>query len=251
MSNKMFVKKISVGLIACAASLFSTLSQGVPIASFDTQVNVNVSSTFVSSEFESFLCCNDVYVEGNALGSASGTGDGGPDTLAAGDIGVLNAAANGEATGVGSYVDSVWSTSGYLVIDNKFGLSAITGDVTFEIFLSANIFTDELYSDAYAGAYIYIENYAADIIFDYFIEFESFYEGAGTFGENKSQTIVVTGLTIDAGDFEEYYIEIDAVGFAEVSEPGGILLVGLALVFAVRKRKMSANPICSRASSLL
>jgi MYXO-CTERM domain-containing protein len=238
MLNKMFIKKISVGLIACAASLFSALSQGAIISSFDTEVNVEVSSTFVTSKFQTYLCCNEVYEEGSASGSASGTGDGGPVTLGAGDVGVLNAVANGEVTGLGGYVDSAWSSFAYLSIDNTTS-SDITGDVSFDIFLSASIFTDNLHSDAYASAYVYIENSNLDAIFEDFIEFESFFDGPGGFGLQDSFTIKVDNLTIGAGGYEDYYIQISAEGFADVPEPGGVLLAGLALLFALRKRKMS------------
>jgi MYXO-CTERM domain-containing protein len=238
MLNKMLIKKISVGLIACAASLFSVLSQGAIISSFDTEVNVEVSSTFENAEFETILCCNEVYEEGSASGSASGTGDGGPVTLGAGDIGVLNAVANGQVTGLGGYVDSAWASVAYLLIENNTSLD-ITGDVSFDIFLSANIFNDRPYSEAYSGAYLYIENFAFDVIFDDYIEFDSFFDGTGELGTQDSFTIKVDNLTIGAGDFERYYIQIAAEGFADVPEPGGVLLAGLALLFALRKRKMS------------
>ena len=235
----MLIKKISVGLIACAASLFSALSQGAIISSFDTEVNVEVSSTFVTSEFSTFLCCSGVYLEGSALGDASGTGDTGPVTLEAEEFTTLNAAANGAVTGLGDYVDSVWATDSYLFIDNEFGADSITGNVTFDISLSASIFTDSLHSDAYAGAYVYIDNRYGDIIFDDYIEFDSLWDGPGVFSASQMFNVNLRDVIIDAGGFEEYYIQITATGFADVPEPGGVLLAGLALLFALRKRKMS------------
>jgi hypothetical protein len=238
MLNKMLIKKVSVGLIACAASLFSALSQGAIISSFDTKVNVEVSSTFVTSEFSTFLCCNEVYEEGSASGNAIGTGNGGPVTLGAGDIGVLNAVANGQVTGLGGYVYSSWSSDAYLSIENTTN-SAITGDVSFDIFLSVSIFSDSFYSEAFSGAYLYIENLAEDVIFDDYIEFDSFYDGTGELGPFVLSTLDVYNITIGANSSEVYSIELFAEGFASVSEPGGVLLVGFALLFALRKRKMS------------
>ncbi|AGH46379.1 hypothetical protein [Paraglaciecola psychrophila] len=238
MLNKMLIKKISVGLIACAASLFSALSQGAIISSFDTEVNVEVSSSFVTSEFQTYLCCNEVYEEGSASGSASGTGVGGPVTLGAGDIGVLNAVANGQVTVLGGYVYSAWSSGAFLLINNNTS-SDITGDVSFDIFLSANIFTDRPYSEAFSGAYLYIKNLAEDVIFDDYIEFDSFFDGIGVLGPQVLSTLDVNGITIGANSYEEYYIQIAAEGSAYVPEPGGVLLAGLALLFALRKRKMS------------
>jgi hypothetical protein len=234
----MLIKKVSVGLIACAASLFSALSQGAIISSFHTEVNVGVSSNFVTSEFSTFLCCNEVYEEGSASGSASGTGEGDPVTLGAGDIGELNAVANGQVTGLGGYVDSYWSSVAYLSIANTTN-SAITGDVSFDVFLSVNIFTDSFYSEAFSGAYLYIENRAEDVIFDDYIEFDSFFDGTGELGPQVLSTLDVSSITIDANSYEEYYIEITAEGFASIPEPGGVLLAGFALLFALRKRKMS------------
>ena len=246
MFKEMLVKKIGPGLLLCGVSLFSTVSQGAVIASFDSQVSVKVSSTFTTSEFETELWFNDVYTEGSASGDASGTGNGGPVTLASGEIGTLSAAASGEVTGDGSYVDSAWSTDGYLSIDNVQGVNPITGDMTFDLSWSTNIFTNSLYSDAFAGAYIYIENNAFDIIFDEFIEFDSFFEGPGTFGLDDTFAFDVTNLTIAAGGYEEYYIAIDAIGFAEVPEPGGVFLTGLVLLLAVRRRRTSLQPMLTR-----
>jgi hypothetical protein len=72
--------------------------------------------------------------------------------------------------------------------------------MTCDISWSANILTNSLYSDAYAGAYLYIENAAFDVIFDEFIEFDSFFEGSGTFGLDDTFTLEVTSLTIAAGE---------------------------------------------------
>jgi hypothetical protein len=242
----MLVKKVGLGLIVCGVSLFSAVSQGAIIASFDTEVNVEVSSTFDTTEFATELWDYGVFVDGSASGDATGTGDGGPVTLVSGESGAISAAANGEVTGVGSYVDSAWSTDGYLLIDNEFGANPITGNVTFDISLSANIFTDSLLSDAYAGAFIFIENSFNEVIFDEFIGFESFFEGPGAFGAKQTFTVNVTDLTVAAGDYEEYYIAIDAIGFAEVPEPGGIFLAGLALLLVMRKCRTHRQPLLTR-----
>jgi hypothetical protein len=246
MFKEMLMKKVGHGLLLCCVSLFSTVSQGAVIASFDTQVNVDVSSTFGTSEFETALWFNDVYTEGSASGDASGTGDGGPVTLVSGESGTISAAASGEVTGDGSYVDSAWITDGYLLIDNEFGVNPITGDITFDISLSSNILTNSLNSDAFAGAYIYIENFFLGVVFDEFIEFDSFLEGPGTFGLDETFTFEVTDLTIAAGEYEEYYIAIDTIGFAEVREPDGIFLTGLVLLLAVRIRRTSLKPMLTR-----
>ncbi|MFT5312962.1 MAG: hypothetical protein ACI8Z9_001446 [Paraglaciecola sp.] len=240
MFNKMFMKKVTVGLIACGASLFSALSQGavIAIADFDAQVELGVSSTFLSSEFTTELCCNDVSVYGSASGDASGSGDADPLSLAAGEFGELSASANGEVTGLHSVVESFWATSAYLFIDNTTN-SDITGDVKFDITWSASIFTGGLHSEAFSGAYLYIDNSYGDIIFDDYIEFDSLWDGPGAFGATQMFNVNLRDVIIDAGDFEEYYIEIAAYGFAAVPEPSGVFLAGLALLFAVRKRKMS------------
>jgi hypothetical protein len=246
MFKKMQVKKVGLGLLLFGVSLLSTVSQGAVIASFDTQVNVGVSSTFTTSEFTTELWDYCSCLDGSASGDATGTGDTGPVTLGSGDIGTLNAATYGEVTGVGSYIDGLWATDGYLFIDNTNGANPITGDVAFDISLSASIFTDNLYSEAYAGAFIYIENFIGDLVFGDFIEFDSFFEGPGTFGLDDTFTINVTDLTIAAGEFEQYHIAIDATGFAEVPEPGGVFLAGLLLLLAVRKRRTSLHPALTR-----
>lgn len=238
MFKKMLVKKVAVGLILFGTGLFSAVSQGAIIASYDAEVSVEVSSTFESNEFETVLCCNNVYTEGSASGNASGSGDAGPFFSGPGVLGTLSAAANGEVTGDNSYVDSSWATDGYLFIENTTN-SAITGDVKFDISLFASIFTDNIYAEAFAGAYIYIENRDFDVIFDDFIEFDSFFDGLGTFDLAQTFTVDVKDLTIAAGDFEEYLIVIDAIGVAAVPEPGGVFLAGLALLLAVRKRRTS------------
>jgi len=46
MFKKMLVKKVAVGLLVSGASLFSAVSQGAIIASYDTGVNIDVSSHF-------------------------------------------------------------------------------------------------------------------------------------------------------------------------------------------------------------
>ncbi|MFT6895878.1 MAG: hypothetical protein ACJA13_000275 [Paraglaciecola sp.] len=246
MFKKMLVRKFGLGLIVCGVSLFSAQSQGAVIASFDAQVNVEVSSTFLSNEFETVLCCGGVYLEGNASGDASGTGDTAPVASGPGVVGTLSAAANGEVTGLGDYVDGLWATDGYLLIDNESGANPITGDVTFDIFLSANIFTDSLHSEAYAGAFIYIENSFSDVIFREFIAFDSYFDGPGQLGAQDTWAVNITDLTIAARDFETYYIAIQAIGFAEVPEPGGVFLAGLALLLAVRNRRTSLQPMSTR-----
>jgi hypothetical protein len=249
MLNKMFIKKVSVALFSCVFSLFCAQSQSGIIADFDAEAKIEVSSTFKSSKFTTELCCNNVSVYGSASGDASGSSDAGPFTLAAGETGTLNAAAKGEVTGLQSYVDSIWSTYGYLLIDNEFGANSIKGDVNFDMSWSAGIFTNSLYSQAFAGVAIGIEDSYGKIIFDDYIEFDSFFDGPGTFGATQVFTFSVIDLTIGQGDYEEYYISMDTYGFAEVQEPDGfakvpepdgIFLAGLVLLFAFSKRKMSS-----------
>lgn len=62
---------------------------------------------------------------------------------------------------------------GYLLIDNKLGAKPITGNVSFAFSWFANIFTDSLDSEVFA----YIENSFFEMIFDYFMEFDSLIEG--------------------------------------------------------------------------
>ncbi|SIS56155.1 hypothetical protein [Neptunomonas antarctica] len=245
MFKKMLVKKVGLGLFLCGASLFSAVSQGSIIASFDAEVDLKVSSTFLTNEFATELFDNDVFVEGSASGDASGSGDADYAPLGSGEIGSLRAAANGDVTGAPGSVVSTWSTDGYFYIENTTG-SAITGDVTFDISWSANIFTDSLNEEALAYAAVYIEDSYFNVIFDDFIEFDSLIEGAGSSGLGDSFTVQITDLTLAAWDFEEYYIAIDAAGFAEVPEPGGIFLAGLALLLMMRKCRTNQQPLFTR-----
>lgn len=65
---------------------------------------------------------------------------------------------------------------GYLLIDNELGAKPITGNVSFAISWSDNIFTDSLDSEVFAGVFVYIKNSFFEVIFDYFIEFDSLIE---------------------------------------------------------------------------
>jgi hypothetical protein len=74
------------------------------------------------------------------------------------------------------------------------------------------------------------------------IEFNSLIEGSGTFDFSESFSFDMS-VNLANGKYEEYYLAVDTVGYAEsilVPEPSGFFLAGPALLFAVRKRKLSA-----------
>ena len=200
----------------------------------------------MTSEFETVFFDSDLFTDGSASADTSGSGDIGPLTLGAGETGNISAMANGEVTGGEGFAGSYWEADGYFFIDNQAGQSSITGDVNFDISWFASIFTDSGDEEAYGGVSVYIEDFSGAIIFDDFYEFDSVLDGPGALGTNGAITVSIADLTIGGGRFEEYYIEVGAGGFAEsfrpaavVPEPAGVFLAGLALLLAVRKRKMN------------
>lgn len=246
MLKQIIMRKVAIGLIVCGASLFSVHCQSAIIASYDAGVDIGISSTFLTSEFETEFYDADLFVEGSASGDTSGSGDSITGILGAGEIASIGATADGAVTGGDGFAGSYWEVDGYFYIDNEIGLDSIIGDVSFDISWFANIFTDTGDEEAVAGVEVYIEDSYENIIFDDFIGFDNLVDGISAFSFADMFTVDVMGLTIAAGDYEEYYLEISVGGFAEsvraaidVPEPAGVFLAGLTLLIIARKRKMS------------
>jgi hypothetical protein len=236
MLNKLLIRKSAIGLILSSLTLFCSQSQSAIIASFDTGVDVDISSTFISNQLYTESFDSDVYIEGNASGNASGS-DFGSLALGSNEVGTVSAAANGEVNGIGGLAVGLWNSDGYFSFENNTGSDVII-DVTFDIMWFASIFTSSFGDEAVAYASLYIENLNQDIIFEDVIEFDSLIEGPGTFDFSESFSFSLS-ITLAAGEYEEYYLAVDTGGFAEnVPEPIGLLLSGIVLLFALSKRKL-------------
>ncbi|MBA6296997.1 PEP-CTERM sorting domain-containing protein [Colwellia sp. MB02u-9] len=241
MLKKILVKKFGLGLVLSSLSLLCAQSQGEIITSFDTGVDVEVSSTFSVNEFETVLFDSQVFVDGSASGDASGSDDFGPVILGSDEVGLVSAAANGQVNGMGGFVQSSWETDGYLFFENNTG-SDIFVNVLFDITWFAEIFTASSDEEAYATAGFFIIDSFDDMVSAEFIELDSLIKGPGNFSESDSFQVNFNFVLAD-GDFEEYFFIADSFGFAEspqaVPEPTGLFLAGLALLFAFRQRKLN------------
>lgn len=235
------VNKVGLALLLSTVSIFCSQSQAAIIGSFDTGVDVEVSSTVAENEFDTDLIEELVYLEGNASGDNSGSDFSGLMTLGTNEIGNMNAAADGQVEGLGGFVQSSWETEGFFYFENNTG-SDISVDVNFDISWFANIFTSSSNEEAYATAGFFIEDSLGDMVYQNWIELDSLIEGPGAFGISDSFTVNFNFVLAD-GDYEEYYLIADSFGFAEnlqqVPEPAGILSAGLVLLLAtIRKRKI-------------
>lgn len=241
MLKETLVKKLGLGLVLSSLSLLCAQTQGAIITSFDTGVDVEVSSTFSVNEFETEFFDSHVFVDGSASGDASGSDDFGPVILGSDELGIVSAAADGQVNGMGGFVQSYWETDGYLFFENNTG-SDISVNVLFDITWFAEIFTASSDEEAYATAGFFIEDSFGDMVFADFIELDSLIKGPGTFSDSDFFQVNFNFVLAD-GDFEEYFFIADSYGFAEspqaVPEPKGLLLAGLVLLFAFRKRKLS------------
>jgi hypothetical protein len=242
MLKEILVKKVVLGLVWSSLSLFCFQTQGaIIITSFDTGVDVEISSTFSVNEFETAFFDSYIFVDGNASGDVSGSDDFGPVNLGSDEVGIVSAAADGQVDGIGGFVQSYWETDGYFFFENNTG-SNISVDVLFDITWFAEIFTSSSDEEAYATAGFFIENSISDMVFEDYIELDSLIEGPGTFSDSDSFEVNFNVVLAD-GAYEEYYFIADSFGFAEspqaVSEPKGLLLGGLVLLFTLRKRKLS------------
>ena len=239
MLKKIFVKKIRLGLILTSLSLFCVQTQAAIIASFDSGVNVNVSSTYSENVFKTGLFDSDLFLEGYASGDASGSDDSAAVVLDSNGVASVRAAADGTVSGIESLAVGIWSTDGYFYFENNTG-SDVTIDVTFDISWFARIFTSSFNEEAVAYASIYIENWDEDIIFYQTIDVDSLFDGPGAFDFSDYSSLDLS-VTLADVEFEQYFMAVDSGGFAvNVPEPSGLLLAGLVLMIAVRKRKRSA-----------
>ncbi|MFT7266572.1 MAG: hypothetical protein ACI9A2_004667 [Halioglobus sp.] len=245
MLRALLSKTARFGIFLTSLSLFCAQTQGAIIASFDTGVDVDITSSFAGNELYTELCCSEEFTIGSAsTSSASGTGSSGGDTefLDADATGRISAAASGSVDdATGGFARSDWDTVGYFYFENTTS-SAITGSVTFNVSWFANIFTATANEEAYATAGVYIEDYDENIVFSNFIELDSLIDGPGDFSTTDTFSFTLD-LTLAADDFEEYFLNVDAFGFADdaqgVPEPSGLFLTGLVLMAVVRKRKVS------------
>jgi hypothetical protein len=244
MLKALLSKTARFGIFLTSISLFCAQTQGAIIASFGTGVDVDITSSFAGNELDTELCCSNEFTIGSASNSsASGTGSiSSTEYLNAGQTGKVSAAASGSVDDTtGGYAESEWNTFGYFYIENATG-SEITGNVTFDVSWFANIYTATANEEAYATAGVYIEDYDENIVFSDFIELDSSIEGPGAFSAPDMFSFTLD-LTLAAGDFEEYSLNLDAFGFAadaqHVPEPSGLFLTGLVLMAVARKRKVS------------
>jgi hypothetical protein len=239
-------KTARFGIFLTSVSLFCAQTQGAIIASFDAGVDVDITSSFAGNELFTELCCSDEFTIGSAsTSSASGTGNsaGATELLATGETGTVSAAASGSVDdATGGFASSDWDTFGYFHFENTTG-SEISGEVTFDVSWFANIFTATANEEAYATAGVYIDDSYGDIVFEDFIELDSLIKGPGDFSIEPETFSFTLELTLAAGDFEEYFLNVDAFGFAadaqHVPEPSGLFLTGLVLMAVARKRKVS------------
>ena len=242
MLKNSLMKNVGLGFILSTTSLFCAQSHATIIASFDTGIDVDISSTISQNELETFLFEEFVFLQGSASGDNSGSADSGVILLGANDIGTVSAAANGQVDGIGGFVQSSWEADGYFYLENNTG-SGMSVDVTFDISWYADIFTSGPDEDAYATAGVFITDKSDDVVFEDWIELDSFIDGFGAFSASDN-FIVNFNFELADDDFQEYFLIVDSFGYAEniqqVPEPSGILLAGLALLFAVRKYKISA-----------
>jgi len=232
------LKKVAwVGLLS-SVSLFCSQSQATIIGSFDTGVDVDISSTVSENEFGTDLFEEIVYVEGNASGNNSGSvySD---IMLGANETGTVSAAADGQVEGVAGFVQSSWETDGFFYLENNTG-SDISVNVTFDITWFANIFTSSIDEEVYATAGVFIYDDFGDSVFEQWIELDSLIEGPGTFAISDSFAVNFDFI-LENNDFKAYSLIVDSFGFAEnlqqVPEPVGLLSAGLVLLFVMGKRK--------------
>ncbi|MFQ3248393.1 MAG: hypothetical protein ACI9O6_000195 [Glaciecola sp.] len=246
MKYKQKIKNLGLSAFLLSLALFSGVSQAAIIASYDARIDVDISSTFDDNTIETEFF--DSFVDGtaNTSGSASGTGDSGPDPLTSNTISNMNAFASGLINDGVGFVDSYWAADGYFSIDNLTN-DVITGDVSFNLSWLFNVFTDSLAEEAYASVLIYIEDGDGNIVVDSVYDLDSLIEGAGAFTLADDELITVDNISIDVDGFAEFIIEIDAYGFAEstrqipsVSEPSHILMASLAMFLLIRQRKLKS-----------
>jgi hypothetical protein len=95
MKYKQKIKNLGLSAFLLSLALFSGVSQAAIIASYDARIDVDISSTFDDNTIETEFF--DSFVDGtaNTSGSASGTGDSGPDPLTSNTISNMNAFASG------------------------------------------------------------------------------------------------------------------------------------------------------------
>jgi len=238
--KKRLMKKVGLGLLLSTFSLLCTQSQASIIGSFDTGVDVEISSTVSNNEFETYLFYELVDVEGSASGDNSGSSFSNV-VLGANETGTISAAANGQVDGIGGFVQSSWETDGFFYLENNTG-SNISVDVTVDITWFATIFTSSSDEEAYATAGVFIEDSSGARVFEDWIELDSLIQGPGTFGVSDSFAVNFI-FDLAVCDFQEYFLVVDSFGFAEslqqVPEPSSLLLIGLPLLFAIRKRKIN------------
>ena len=243
MNYKTIAKSIGLSVFALSIAFISSLSQAAIIASYDARIDVDISSTFNDNTIETAFIDSYVDSTANASGSASGTGDSGPDSLAV--ISNMNAFASGLINDDAGFVDSAWLSDGYFTIDNLTN-DVIIGDVFFNISWLFNIFTDSVDEEAYASAIIYIEDGSGNVVADFVYDLDSLIEGQGTFTSSDSELFTLSNISIAAGGFAEFIIEIDAYGYAEstrtvqvVSEPSNILIACMVFIMLIRQRKLN------------
>jgi hypothetical protein len=247
MLKALLSKTARFGIFLTSINLFCAQTQGAIIASFDAGYDVDITSSFAGNELFTELFYDNEFTIGGASTSSVGTGNsaGATELLAAGETGTVSAAASGSVDdATGGYASSDWDTFGYFYFENTTG-SEISGEVTFDVSLFANIFTATANEEAFATAGVDIEDSYGDIVFEDFIELDSLIEGPGAFSIEPETFSFTLELTLAAYDFEEYILNVDAFGFGadaqhlHVPEPSGLFLTGLVLMAVARKRKVS------------
>jgi hypothetical protein len=241
----MYINLIATCGLILTLSLSATASATI-ISSYDAGAEVTISADFDIIGLETFLDFEDVFEDGGT-GSASGSGDATFDLLA-GESTTVSAFASGEIEPHPAYVDSIYLSSAEFFFDNATA-GDITGTVTFDLSYFASIFTDSLEEFALAYSSIFIDFVHEDdlgdiveegILFDDFFEFDSDFDGVGTFGDiTPTITPVDKTLTIGAGHSVLFYVELDAAGAAEsiraappttVPEPSTLAIFALGLM---------------------
>jgi hypothetical protein len=233
------------------ALLMSSTVSATIISSFDAGAEVTISADFDILNLEAYLD-DEELLEIDGTGNASGSGDVSLN-LTAGSTTKLNAFAGGEIQSQPAFVGSLYLSSGEFFFDNNTA-SDITGTVTFYLSYFANIFTDsaEEYALSYSSIFIdfihFDENDVKvdnDILFDEILEFDSDYDGIGSFG-NTNSTQVTKTLTIGADHYVSYYVEFNAAGIAEstipVPEPSTLVILVLGVMGLSFRKINNASP---------
>jgi hypothetical protein len=244
-------------IVVCGFIITLSLNASVSatiISSYDAGAEVTISTDFDIFDLETALF--DEFEDG---GTASGTGDGIFD-LSAGSSTTVSAFASGEIVSHPADIGSYHLADALFFFDNSTSAD-ITGTATFDLSFFASIFTDTLDESAFAFSSVFIDFEHVNVdgltidsgtIFDSFFDFDSSFEGVGTFGDTfATLPPIEKELTIGAGDSVSFYLEVDADGGAgstraapptTVPEPSTLVIFALSIM-GLASNRMRTPPV--------